>query len=61
MPVSVLMASSCTRGGSDWILEKNFFTERAVRRWPRLPGAVVQSPSLEGFKNRVDVALGDMV
>jgi len=22
---------------------------------------VVESPSLEGFKNRVDVALGDMV
>ena len=39
----------------------NFFTERAVRRWNRLPRAVGESPSLEGFKNRVDVALGDMV
>ena len=39
----------------------NFFTGRAVRRWTRLPRTVVESPSLEGFKNRVDVALGDMV
>jgi len=40
---------------------KNFFTERVVRPWARLPRAVVESPSLEGFKNRVDMALGDMV
>jgi len=40
---------------------KNFFTERVVRRWTRLPRAVVGSPSLEGFKNRMDVALQDMV
>jgi len=40
---------------------KNFFTERAVRHWSRLPRAVVASPSLEGFKKRVDVTLGDMV
>ena len=42
-------------------IRNNFFTERAVRRWTRLPRAVVESPSLEGFKNHVDVALGDMV
>ena len=42
-------------------IRNNFFTERAVRRWTRLPRAVVESPSLEGVKNRVDVALGDMV
>jgi len=40
---------------------KNVFAERVVRPWTRLPRAVVESPSLEGFKNRVDVALGDMV
>ena len=40
---------------------KNFFTERVVGHWTRLPRGVVESPSLEGFKNRVDVALGDMV
>jgi len=40
---------------------KNFFPERAVRRWSRLPRAVGESPSLEGFRKRVDVALGDRV
>jgi len=44
------MASSCVRGGSDWILGKSFFTGRVARHWTRLPRAVVQSPSLEGFK-----------
>jgi len=42
-------------------IRKNFFTERAVRHWTRLPRAVVESPSLEGFKRRVDVALQDVV
>jgi len=41
-------------------VRKNFFTERAVRHWTRLPREVVGSPSLEGFKKRVVVALGDM-
>jgi len=40
---------------------KNFFTEEVVRHWTRLPSAVVESPSLEGFKKCVDVALQDMV
>jgi len=42
-------------------IRKNFFTERVARHWTRLPRAVVESPSLEGFKKRVDVALWDMV
>jgi len=40
---------------------KSFFTERVVRCWTRLPRAVGESPSLEGFKKRVDMALQDMV
>jgi len=43
------------------VIRKNFFTGRVVKQWSRLPRAMVESPSLEVFKKRVDVALQDMV
>ena len=38
-------------------IRKNLFPERAVLQWHRLHREVVQSPSLEVFQSRVDVAL----
>jgi len=42
-------------------IRKNVFTERVVRHCNRLPSEMVESPSLEVFKKRVDVALWDTV
>jgi len=42
-------------------IRRNFFSEGEVMNWSRQPREVVQSPSLEVFKNHGDVALRDMV
>ena len=42
-------------------IRKKFYTQRVVTHWNRLPQGVVDAPSLEAFKARLDVALGSLV
>ena len=42
-------------------VRRKFFTERVVRRWNRMPREIVDAPSLEVFKARLDGALGSLV
>ena len=42
-------------------IRRKFFTQRVVTHWNRLPKEVVDAPSLEAFKARLDVALGSLV
>ncbi|KFP22754.1 hypothetical protein Z169_08976, partial [Egretta garzetta] len=41
-------------------IRKKFFTMRVVKHWNRLPREVVEAPSLEAFKARLDRALSNL-
>jgi len=42
-------------------MRRNFFTQRVMAHWNRLPKEVVEAPTLEAFKARLDEALGSLV
>ncbi|KFV79731.1 hypothetical protein N308_03885, partial [Struthio camelus australis] len=42
-------------------MRKDFFTVRVTEHWKRLPGEVVESPSLEIFKRHLDTILGSVL
>ena len=42
-------------------IRKKFFIVRVVRHWNRLPSEVVDAPSLEAFKARLDGTLSNLV
>ncbi|KFP11493.1 hypothetical protein Z169_07645, partial [Egretta garzetta] len=42
-------------------IRKKFFTMRVVKHWNRLPREIVEAPSLEIFKARLDGALSNLI
>ena len=51
-----------TRGNGQGLdIRKNLFTEKVVKLWNMVPREMVESPSLDVFKNHLDVVLRDMI
>lgn len=55
------LALNCKRGRFRLDIRNKFFTVRVVRHWNRLPREVVDAPSLEAFKTKLDGALSNLV
>ncbi|KFP19612.1 hypothetical protein Z169_06035, partial [Egretta garzetta] len=50
-----------TQGRFRLDIRKKFFTMKVVKHWNRLPREVVEAPSLEIFKTRLDGALSNLI
>mgnify|MGYP001852140921 CR=1 FL=1 len=42
-------------------VRQDFFTQKVVRHWNRLPRDVVAAPSLEAFKASLDATMGSLI
>ncbi|KFQ16239.1 hypothetical protein N330_05349, partial [Leptosomus discolor] len=48
------------KGRFRFAIRKKFFNMRVADHWDRLPGNVVEAPSLETFKVRLDGTLSNL-
>ena len=61
VPKAFNIASRTARGKFRPDISKKFFTVRVVRHWNRLSREVVNAPSLEAIKARLDMALSNPI
>lgn len=61
MGVDFILQVASDRKKGNGLKFHSSFSGRVVKHWNRLPGAMVESPSLQVFKKCVDVAVRGVV